>query len=327
MMKKPQALTVNMLLNPIQHLLDDVDIDEVTINRPHEIWSKNYKGWTLHKIHELSMAHIQSLITATCAFNAIGESSALSLVMPNGERAQIMKFPALIDGQISFNIRKHGSKVYNLQDLQEQGAFDEWVERKLDDGIDEQDQELLDLKDSRQIKKFLEKCIEYHKNIVIAGATGSGKTTFARAMIQLVPLDERIITIEDVHELFLPHENKLHLMFGHDKGRLSPKDALRCCMRSTPDRIFLAELRGDETWDYINSLNTGHSGSITTVHANNAVQTFDRIATLAKQSETGGKIDLETIMLTLKKTIHVVLYFENRKLKEIYFDPIGAKAA
>ena len=173
--------------------------------------------------------------------------------------------------------------------------------------------------------EFLQKAILHHKNIIIAGATGSGKTTFARALIKKVPTSERIITIEDVHELFLPeHPNKVHMMFGTGTGRISADAALMACMRLSPDRIFLAELRGNEAWEYLNSLNTGHSGSITTVHANSAAHTFERVATLIKKSDVGRTIDLETINLTLKTTLEVVLFFKRRKLVEIYFDPIGA---
>ncbi|MBN0024128.1 Flp pilus assembly complex ATPase component TadA, partial [Pseudomonas aeruginosa] len=89
---------------------------------------------------------------------------------------------------------------------------------------------------------------------------------------------------------------------------------LRSCMRQSPDRIFLAELRGDEAWEYLGSLNTAHPGSITTTHANNAIQTFQRVGTLIKQSEVGRVLDLDMINRTLFSTIDVVLYFSDRKL-------------
>lgn len=320
-----KSATVDMLLLPIQKYLDDPNVDEVTINQPKELWTKNFNGWTKHEIPELTLQHIQSLITAVCTYNSVKEASNLSLRMPKGERAQITTFPALIDGQISFNIRKHGERVFTLEELNEQGAFEDWKDTKLDGGISKIDKHLLELKESNKIMEFLQAAILNHKNIIIAGATGSGKTTFARALIKKVPTTERIITIEDVHELFLPeHPNKLHMMFGTGTGRITADEALTACMRLSPDRIFLAELRGNEAWEYLNSLNTGHSGSITTVHANSAAHTFERVATLIKKSDVGRMIDLETINLTLKTTLEVVLFFKRRKLVEIYFDPIGA---
>lgn len=317
-----------MLIKPIKKYLDDKNVDEITINKPHEIWCKNYEGWKKVEIKELTYEHIVTLITAICTYNSIKESSNLSLRMPTGERVQITTFPALIDGQISFNIRKHGDRIFTLEELHSQGSFNNWKDKKLDDGISDVDKKLLELKESGQIMEFLEQIVLQKKNIIIAGATGSGKTTFARALIKKVPENERIITIEDVHELFLPdHPNKLHMMFGNAIGRISADEALGACMRLSPDRIFLAELRGNEAWEYLNSLNTGHNGSITTVHASSATQTFERIATLIKKSDVGRTIDLETINLTLKTSLEVILYFEKRKLVEIYFDPTNKKVS
>lgn len=322
-----KALTVNMLLTPIKHLIDSSDVDELTINRPNEIWTKLGSNWTKHAIPELTMGHIVQMITATCSYNNVRPSSNLSVVMPDGSRAQITQYPACIDGMISFNIRKHGSRVFSLDELEAQGAFDHWVDKKLDTGLSATDKMLMQLKEQRKFPEFMRQCVLHHKNIVIAGKTGSGKTTFARALIKTVPTTERIITIEDTHELFLPdHPNKLHLMYGTATGRISAEAALMACMRLSPDRIFLAELRGNEAWEYLNSLNTGHSGSITTVHANNATHTFERISTLIKQSDVGRTIELDTIQKTLRSTLDVILFYDNRQLKEIYFDPLAANA-
>lgn len=162
---------------------------------------------------------------------------------------------------------------------------------------------------------------------MIAGKTGSGKTTFARSLIEKVPVEERLITIEDVHELFLPnHPNRVHMLYGAGSGRVSADECLASCMRQSPDRIFLAELRGDEAWEYVNSLNTGHPGSITTTHANNALQTFERIATLIKKSPVGRQLDLDMVRRVLDSTVDVVAFFHERRLVEIYYDPIHARS-
>jgi type IV secretion system protein VirB11 len=110
-------------------------------------------------------------------------------------------------------------------------------------------------------------------------------------------------------------------MYGATRGRVSPTDSLAACMRLSPDRIFLAELRGPETWDYLAALNTGHPGSVTTTHANSAADTFNRLAVLIKQSPTGGNLDLETIQAFLRQTVDIVLYFERFRLKELWFEP------
>lgn len=108
--------------------------------------------------------------------------------------------------------------------------------------------------------------------------------------------------------------------------RVPAAECLAACMRQSPDRIFLAELRGAEAWDYLNSLNTGHPGSITTVHANSAVQTFERVATLVRASEAGRVLDMDTIRLVLRGTIDVVLYIEDRSVIEVFYDPVFARS-
>jgi type IV secretion system protein VirB11 len=97
-------------------------------------------------------------------------------------------------------------------------------------------------------------------------------------------------------------------------------------MRLSPDRIFLAELRGNEAWEYLNSLNTGYPESITTTHANSALQMFERIATLIKKSDVGRQLDIEMIKLVLHTTIDIVLFFKERKLIEVFYDPVFSKS-
>lgn len=171
--------------------------------------------------------------------------------------------------------------------------------------------------------KIFEYAIKHKKNIVISGATGSGKTTFMRALIESVDRSERIITMEDVNELKLESfPNKLPLIFGRGEGRINPQQLLEACMRATPDRIFLAELRGYETWHYLMSLNTGHPGSITSVHSGTAYRAFQRIATLAMQSEDARSLGFEVIRNEVYTTIDIVVQMHNRKVTEIFFDPI-----
>lgn len=333
-----EAKTVKLMLQPLQHFLDDDAVTEITINQPKEVWVKGFEGWQPHTLDDLTESHINSLITSVYSYNNLREQSIGSLLMPDGSRCQILRFPATLDDQVSFTIRKHSTVSFTLDQLLKGGAFDDWKDVSFNKTIDsvskekgfetitDKDRELIELKADKKIIEFLEKCVLYQKNIVIAGKTGSGKTTFAKSLITIIPEDERIITIEDVHELHLPnHPNHLHMMFGSAKGRITAFDALMSCMRVSPDRILLAELRGGETWEYLMSLNTGHPGGITTVHSNGAVHTFDRIAGLVKSSDVGRTVDMEAIKMILYSTVDVVLFFDKRKLKEVYFDPMFAK--
>ncbi|AZC05419.1 P-type DNA transfer ATPase VirB11 (plasmid) [Acinetobacter pittii] len=326
-----KAKTVNVVLEPIYKFLYQDGVDEVTINREKEIWVKYGYKWVKHEIN-LTEREIRQIISALCTFNGLQLAPNLSMILPNGERCQATLAPSVVDGYISFNIRKHSTTIYTLDDLVKQGAFANYRDvstyksseqiEQYKDQLDEADIKLLELKEQGNIEEFLKQIVLLKKNILIAGSTGSGKTTFMRSLVLNIPDDERIITIEDVHELQINQPNHLHLLMGEGKGRLPPQDALKACMRLSPDRILLAEIRGNEAYEFLNSLNTGHSGGMTTVHANNALASFDRVATLIKNSEVGRGLDLESIMMSLNNSLEVILFFKYRKLVEVYFDPI-----
>ncbi|WP_413154188.1 P-type DNA transfer ATPase VirB11 [Bartonella sp. cb54] len=339
--QKDQA--VAQLLQPLDRFLEDPKITELSICCPCEIWTKSFEGWQMHSAPELTASFLQTLITAIIVYNGMAPKSINYVLLPGGQRGTIVQTPAVINGALSFMIRKHSLIVKTLEELNNEGAFDNFTDVSFNKPSAEEadnlllqhdftrlepfEVQLLKLKRDGKILDFLEKCVLHKRNIVIAGKTGSGKTTFARSLIEKVPVEERIITIEDVHELFLPnHPNHVHMIYGNSAGRVSADECLDACMRQSPDRIFLAELRGNEAWEYLNSLNTGHPGSITTTHANNALQTFERCATLIKRSEIGRQLDLQMIKQVLYTTIDVVLFFKDRKLSEVFYDPIFSKS-
>lgn len=332
-------ISVNQLMRPIEPYLQRDGVNEVTINRPGELWTKTFEGWEAHDVPALTMDHLKSLANAIAVFNSVPLASMVSVILPGGQRGQIVLPPACIDDTVSFSIRKHSTVVKTLDELFADGSFDNYKNVSFNKPTAEEAAELLSRRDltrledfevellgllrDGKIRDFLELCVRYKRNIIIAGKTGSGKTTFARSLIELISAEERIVTIEDVHELFLKkHPNRVHMIYGNGKGRVTAVEALRSCMRQSPDRIILAELRGDEAWEYLGSLNTAHPGSISTTHANNATQTFQRVGTLIKQSDVGRALDYDMINRTLFSTIDVVLYFSERKLVEVFYDPV-----
>lgn len=334
---------IQKLLKPISKFLDDNNVTEVAINRSFEIWVKTLNGWEKNQVIELTNEYLKSLANAIIVYNGIQPKSRVSVVLPGGQRGEIVSPPAVIEGTHAFTIRKHSHVVKTLEELNNEGAFnsfvdvsfnklseqeeDEFTKKKDFKRLETFEAELLKLKRKKNIQKFLKKAVLLKRNIVIAGKTHSGKTTFARSLIEEVPYHERIITIEDVHELILTnHPNRIHMIYGDGTGRISADECITACMRLSPDRIFLAELRGNEAWEYLNSLNTGHPGSITTTHANNALQTFERIATLIKKSDVGRQFDIEMIKRVLHTTIDIVLFFKERKLAEVFYDPIFSKS-
>jgi len=313
-------------LQPLSPYLDDPDLNEVCINRPGEVWTEGRKGWVCHLVPALTFFHCRQLATLIAGFNgkSISEKKpVLSAALPNGERVQVIVPPACEAGTISVTIRKPSLIDKTLEELESEGAFEECAE--VDEELQPFEHDLIRLKKEGKIKEFLDLSVRMHRNILIVGKTGSGKTTITKSLIRSIPIEERLITIEDVHELFLnQHKNKVHLFFAReDEGgaTVSPKQALASCLRMKPDRILLAELRGDESWEFIKSVNTGHPGSISTMHANGAFESFEQLTALIKDSRTGAHLDTDYIKHRLFTTIDVVLYYHQRKLREIYYEP------
>ncbi|WP_248345811.1 P-type DNA transfer ATPase VirB11 [Anaeromyxobacter paludicola] len=315
---------------------------ELAVNRPGELWLRTFAGWAREEAPALTAAHLDALTTGMAVYSGLALRSLASVVLPGGERGQIVREPACVRGFTPLTIRKHLQAVRTLEELEGEGAFEgardvsfhrpskeearAAADRQDAGRIEPVDVELLALKREGKLAAFLQRAVLARRNVVIAGKTGSGKTTLARSLVAEVPAHERIVTIEDVHELALPcHPNRVHLMYGEGPGRVTAEACLAACMRLSPDRIFLAELRGSEAWEYVQGLNTGHPGSVTTTHANGAVQAFDRIAGLVKSSEVGRGLEVAEIRRVLHATLDVVLFMSERRVTEVYFDPIFAR--
>lgn len=313
-------------LADFQPFLDSDEWTEVAVNRPREVWSEGRQGWVRHDMPNLSFEVCMRLASLIASYNDKSISAAnavLSAGLPNGERVQVVIPPACAPQCVSITIRKPSVVDKSLEELEEEGAFEQ-VEQ-VSDQLHPFEHELLALRDAGRIREFLDLAVRSKRTILIVGKTGSGKTTIAKSLIRSVPPEERLITIEDVHELFLnQHKNKVHLFYGRpDEGgsRVTPKGALASCLRMKPDRIMLAELRGDEAWEFIKSVNTGHPGSISTMHANGAFESFEQMTALIKDSATGAHLDANYIKQRLFATIDIVLFYRNRRLIELYFDP------
>jgi type IV secretion system protein VirB11 len=171
--------------------------------------------------------------------------------------------------------------------------------------------------------------VKARKNIVVSGATGSGKTTWTKALIREIPGCERLVTIEDASELVLEgHPNHVRLFYSKNNqglARVTPKQLLECCLRMRPDRILLAELRSDEAFDYLRNVNSGHPGSITSVHAASPELAFEQLVLLVKQSPAGRSLARRDIMSLLYLLVDVIIQCgwdaHRRVIREIWFDP------
>jgi len=195
--------------------------------------------------------------------------------------------------------------------------------------LDETERELQRLLSSNQYEQFMRLAVKSRKNILVSGPTGSGKTTWTKALIREIPPEERLVTIEDAQELVLDrHPNHVRLFYSKDDqglARVTPKQLLESCLRMKPDRILLAELRAEEAFDYLRNVNSGHPGSITSVHATSAELAFEQLVLLVKQSQGGRELSRGDIKSLLYMLVDVVIQFgverHERFIKEIWYDP------
>lgn len=316
-------------LAPLQHHFERPDVIELCINRPQEMFIESYDGWAREQIEALSFGHLSSFATTVATFTkqSIGPTKPiLSGTLPGGERIQIVIPPAVPPGTISITIRKPAERSFTLEDYAASGMFDAILTES--DVLSDIDRNLQDLHASKSWKDFLRCAVVNRKNILISGATGSGKTTFAKALIREIPDHERILTIEDTPELVIPQPNHVRLIYSKDgqgQAKLSARQLLESALRMRPDRILLQELRDASAFYYLRNVNTGHSGSITTIHADSALLAFEQLALLVKESEPGRDLKRAEIKEMLFQMVDVVVQVKRAggrfRITEIYFDP------
>jgi len=247
--------------------------------------------------------------------------------LPSEERVQFVMPPATAPGIISLSIRVPSKTHIPYSKFVDQGIFDGLTDSA--NAISMNDKNLNDLYLNKNYEAFIKMAVEMKKTIVISGATGSGKTTFMKSLIDFIPKDERLISIEDVDEIkFHNHKNAVKLYYPQEAKSndfLNSATLLKSCLRMKPDRILLAELRGGETFDFINVISSGHAGSITSCHAGNVEETFTRLALMVLRNPEGQKIPYEIIEQMLKELIDVVVHMKfdhgtgKRYITDVYY--------
>lgn len=327
MSQRQDWFVVSELLKPLSTFLQDKSLYEVVVNRPGQVMTEGPGGWRTHEMPELTFEKLMRLARAVASFShqSIDETHPiLSATLPRGERIQIVIPPATIKDLVSITIRKPSSIDFSLDDLEEKGFFQTaCAANSISSAPDEA---LRETYRAGHFKDFLRQAVIARKNIIISGATGSAKTTLSKALIKHIPENERVISIEDTPELVISQPNHVRLFYskgGQGLSRAGPKELLESCLRMRPDRILLQELRDGTAFYYIRNVNSGHPGSITTVHANSAELAFEQLVLLIKESEGGAALDRADIVAFLKASIDIVAQCSrnngNFRLSEVYF--------
>lgn len=317
----------------IDAYLDSPDVTEICINRPGEVWLERSGGWQRVDVPGLSFDRARQFCTAVVNESNTGQritdaEPVVSLTFPTGQRAQFVIPPACEAGAVSITIRLPSRQTRRLDDYEAEGFF-----ALIQGGSrqDPHDEELRALYAGGRHAELFRRAVQLRRNIVVSGATGSGKTTFMKALVEHIPPEERLVTIEDARELFISQPNVVHLLYskgGQGVAKVTAKSCMEACLRMKPDRIILAELRGDEAFYFIRNCASGHPGSITSCHAGSTSQTWDQLALMVKASDEGAGLEFGTIRRLLATTIdlivHVSAHGGRRRITGLEFGGVAA---
>ena len=335
-MTRPGERTLRLMLAPIAPFLADASVTEVVINQPREAGVEREGAWSWHNIPELDFDRLDSvaMLCAAMSQQDVGPDRPLcGSVLPDGERVQVCRPPAVPAGTISLTIRRPSSFVPTLSGLSATGLFAATDVPRT--GPHPLDAQLAALHRSRDWERFFPLAVQARKTIVVTGDTGSGKTTFAKALIREIPLEERLVTIEDTAEFTgLPHRNVVSLFYSKGAQGLAQvrsEDLLEAALRMRPDRVLMQELRDGAAFAFVRGIAAGHPGSITTCHAPNAAGAFDALRLMLKQHEAGRHLADADARALLGRLVDVVAHCERRPdgsrgIAEVFFDPAARSA-
>ncbi|MXO90890.1 P-type DNA transfer ATPase VirB11 [Pontixanthobacter aquaemixtae] len=303
---------LDSFLAPLAPILARDDVTDIFVNRPGEVWVESLGGGiTTERIEALDEEMLGRLSRQIAAANSQGinrRQPLLAASLPDGSRVQVVAPPATRAGHV-IAIRRHVASTMSLSDWQDGDAFSRM---QGGDAAIDQSRKYRRL-DGSQAVEFLRKAVADRRNILISGGTSTGKTTFLNGLLAEIPQDERLILIEDTEELRLTHQNAVGLLAARGEmgeADVSAEDLLIAALRMRPDRIILGELRGSEAFTFLRAVNTGHPGSITTIHADTPQRAIEQLALLVLQ--TGSRLSRDDVRHYVRESIDVFVQLERR---------------
>jgi pilus assembly protein CpaF len=278
-------------LKPIEHLILDDSISEVMVNGPDRVFVE--KAGFLQQVHGVSLGERALMVAVKNIARRLGDDISeskpiLDSRLPDGSRVAAVIPPCSLTGVI-LTIRKFNARHFEMQDLINAGTLD------------------------RALANRLEDYVLARKNILISGGTGSGKTTLLNILGKFIPEDERLLLIEDTAEIQMAQANLVRFEARREQNGMPAvaiRDLLKAALRHRPDRIILGEIRGAEAFDLLQLLNTGHSGTLSTIHANSAKQGLARFTSCVLQS--GIDLPYRAIKTNIGDSLNVVVQVERR---------------
>ena len=317
---------LEVYLKPITLLLNKKGINEISINEPNEAWVEKMGDMFRVSLPGYDLKHLKSLgrlIAQSTEQKISEEMPLLSATLPAGYRIQVIFPPACENHTVVMSIRKQSEVEWDLDNFEEMGMFENTA---FQETADDSDIILSKLLKVNRIKDFLKKAILSKKNIIVSGGTSTGKTTFVNGCLRIIPKTERLISVEDTREIQLNlHPNKVHLLAsrgGQGRAKVTTQSLIEACLRLRPDRIIVGELRGSEAFAFLRAINTGHPGSISTLHADTPKMALQQLKLMVMQAGLG--MEPQDVMDYVKNVIDIVVQLKKgekgkRYVSEIYF--------
>ena len=283
--------TILPFLRPIEHLIRDDSISEIMVNGSNHVFIE--RDGVLQEVPSLTLSEKSLMVAVKNIARRLGDDISeqkpiLDSRLPDGSRVAVVIPPCSIHG-VTLTIRKFNSRHFTIEDLVKCGSVDAILVERL--------------------KTYVEK----RQNILISGGTGTGKTTLLNALGRLISDDDRILLIEDTSEIQLEKPNLVRFEARQAQPGIPAvaiRDLLKASLRHRPDRIILGEIRGGEAFDLLQLLNTGHSGTLSTVHASSAQQAISRFTSCVLQS--GVELPYRAIKNNIGDSLNVIIQLERR---------------
>jgi type IV secretion system protein VirB11 len=310
-----EGIYLRSYLAPLTGMLARPDVTDIYVNRPGELWVETIGGeierHDAPALDEATLARLARQIAALSHQGISREHPLLSATLPDGARVQVVAPPAT-RGPLVLAIRKHVAADLALGDYVAAGAFADTRARQSLERSD-LDKALARQLEAGDIAGLLSAAVKARKNILVSGGTSTGKTTFLNALIREIAPEERLILIEDTPELQVAHENMIGLLAARSalgEAQVTANDLVAASLRLRPDRIILGELRGDEAYAFLRAVNTGHPGSMTTVHADSAERAIEQIVLLVLQA--GTQLTRDDVRHYVWSTVDLFVQLERR---------------
>ncbi|MGN8119774.1 P-type DNA transfer ATPase VirB11 [Labrys sp. 22185] len=328
---------VGIAFEPLREFLSAPNVVEICVNEPGSLFIETSDGgqhspMVQHALPGLTRERIRFMAERIAAANhqfVNEEEPLLSAALANGARIQVALPPAAPDGGVIV-IRRQVVKNLALSDYTTAGSLQSVQITAGTDALTDIEAEMCDLLGQGKIETFLIAAVRQRISILVSGGTGSGKTTFLNALMREIPTHERLITIEDTPELMPTQPNHVRLISSRGDQNIAKIDSKRlveASMRMRPDRLLLGEIRGAESFDFLQAINTGHPGSLSTVHANSPRGAYERLALLMIQDiGGGGTLTRADILQMLKSTLPLVVQVARSdgqpgRVMELYYEP------